>query len=220
MQERKYSRECPQLPPTSSSLSFSKRFPGAQPLTQRSPTFQGSEERTVVYVVGHAGRQHWQHVYTAVTRGRCRVYVVAEERHLKRAVKNKEIPRKTRLQRFLREAIAETNSCPTQMASPLVKCWQSQELETQSVSVTQGASGPPELHSDLVIQEWSSVLNKEQMGSLQQSPCKRQIPASEDVTERPPVSISLLKKFKTSFCTLFHHCMSLWALLQLFYLFT
>ncbi|CAN8211054.1 unnamed protein product [Coccothraustes coccothraustes] len=30
-------------------------------------TFQGSEERTVVYVVGNAGRQHWQHVYTATT---------------------------------------------------------------------------------------------------------------------------------------------------------
>ncbi|NWY42897.1 HELB helicase, partial [Sylvia atricapilla] len=150
-------------------------------------TFQGSEERTVVYVVGNAGRQHWQHVYTAVTRGRCRVYVVAEDQHLRRAVKNKEITRKTRLQRFLREAIAETNNCPKQTASPLVKCWQSQELETQSVPVTQGASDPPELQSHLMIQEGSSVLNKEQMNGLQQSPCKRQIPASQDATEIPPV---------------------------------
>ncbi|NXI24871.1 HELB helicase, partial [Sterrhoptilus dennistouni] len=150
-------------------------------------TFQGSEERTVVYVVGNAGRQHWQHVYTAVTRGRCRVYVVAEEQHLRKAVKNKEITRKTCLRRFLREAIAETSNCPTQMSSPLVKCWQSQELETQSVSVTQGAPDPPELQSDLVIQEGSSLLTKEQMGSSQQSPCKRQTPVSEDATERPPV---------------------------------
>ncbi|NXB81541.1 HELB helicase, partial [Donacobius atricapilla] len=150
-------------------------------------TFQGSEERTVVYVVGNAGRQHWQHVYTAVTRGRCRVYIVAEELHLWRAVKSKEITRKTRLQRFLREAIAETNNCPKQTSFPLVKCWQSQELETQSVSVTQGAPDPPELQSDLVIQEGSSVLSKEQMGSLQLSPCKRQTPASEDATKIPPV---------------------------------
>ncbi|NXM15956.1 HELB helicase, partial [Ploceus nigricollis] len=150
-------------------------------------TFQGSEERTVVYVVGNAGRQHWQHVYTAVTRGRCRVYVVAEELHLRRAVKSKEITRKTRLQRFLREAIAETNNCPKQMLSPLTKCWQSQELETQSVSVTQGAPDPPGLQSDLMMQEGSSVLSKEKMGSLQQSPCKRQIPASEDATKIPPV---------------------------------
>ncbi|KFV57775.1 DNA helicase B, partial [Gavia stellata] len=71
-------------------------------------TFQGSEEKTIVYVVGNPGRQHWQHVYTAVTRGRCRVYVLAEEMHLRRAVTNKNMPRKTRLQRFLREAIAET----------------------------------------------------------------------------------------------------------------
>ncbi|KFZ62932.1 DNA helicase B, partial [Antrostomus carolinensis] len=71
-------------------------------------TFQGSEEKTVVYVVGNPGRQHWQHVYTAVTRGRCRVYVIAEELHLRRAVTNNRMPRKTRLQRFLREAIAET----------------------------------------------------------------------------------------------------------------
>uniref|UniRef100_A0A8C0ZC47 DNA helicase B n=2 Tax=Cyanistes caeruleus TaxID=156563 RepID=A0A8C0ZC47_CYACU len=148
-------------------------------------TFQGSEERTVVYVVGNAGRQHWQHVYTAVTRGRCRVYIVAEELHLRKAVKNKEITRKTRLQRFLREAVAETNSCPEQTSSSLMKCWQSQELETQSVSLTQSAPDPPELQSDLVIQERSSVLSKEQTISLQQSPCKRQIPASEDATKTP-----------------------------------
>ncbi|KFU98415.1 DNA helicase B, partial [Pterocles gutturalis] len=71
-------------------------------------TFQGSEEKTVVYVVGNPGRQHWQHVYTAVTRGRCRVYVIAEEMHLRKAVMNRSMPRKTRLQRFLREAIIET----------------------------------------------------------------------------------------------------------------
>ncbi|XP_058660988.1 DNA helicase B isoform X2 [Ammospiza caudacuta] len=152
-------------------------------------TFQGSEERTVVYVVGNAGRQHWQHVYTAVTRGRCRVYIVAEELHLRRAVKSKEIARKTRLQRFLREAIAETNNCPEQMTSPPKRCWQNQELEAQSVSATQGAPDPPELQSDIMIQEGSSVLSKEKMGSLQQSPCKRQIPAPEDATEIPLTTV-------------------------------
>ncbi|XP_062347983.1 DNA helicase B isoform X2 [Cinclus cinclus] len=152
-------------------------------------TFQGSEERTVVYVVGNAGRQHWQHVYTAVTRGRCRVYIVAEELHLRRAVKNKEITRKTRLQRFLREAIAETNSCPKQMSSPLMKCWQSQELVTESVSVSQGAPDPPELQSDLMTQEGSSVLSEKQTCSMQLSPCKRQIPTSEDATEISPIAV-------------------------------
>ncbi|XP_048158675.1 DNA helicase B isoform X1 [Corvus hawaiiensis] len=153
-------------------------------------TFQGSEERTVVYVVGNAGWQHWQHVYTAVTRGRCRVYIVAEELHLRRAIKRKNVPRKTRLQRFLREAIAETNNCPKQISSPLMKCWQSQELETESVSVTQGAPDPPELQSELMTQEGSSVLSKEQTGSLLQSPCKRQIPAPQDVTKIPPTTVA------------------------------
>ncbi|NXQ89577.1 HELB helicase, partial [Nyctibius grandis] len=158
-------------------------------------TFQGSEEKTVVYVVGNPGRQHWQHVYTAVTRGRCRVYVIAEELHLRRAVTNKNMPRKTRLQRFLREAIAEKSNCPKQTSSPLMKSWQSQELETQSVSVTQGAPDPCEPLTDVIKQEGSEVLNKEeQTGNLQQSPCKRQQSLAENSTvEDSPLGSSRLK---------------------------
>ncbi|XP_055665273.1 DNA helicase B isoform X2 [Falco peregrinus] len=156
-------------------------------------TFQGSEEKTVVYVVGNPGRQHWQHVYTAVTRGRCRVYVVSEELHLRRAVTNKSMPRKTRLQRFLREAMAGTSNCPKQTSSPLSKSWQSQELETQSVSVTQVALDPSEPLSELIKQEGSAVINKEdQMGSLQQSPCKRQqtlAENSEDAVKIPSTTV-------------------------------
>ncbi|NXS62298.1 HELB helicase, partial [Brachypteracias leptosomus] len=154
-------------------------------------TFQGSEEKTVVYVVGNAGRQHWQHVYTAVTRGRCCVYVIAEELHLRRAVTNRNVPRKTRLQRFLRETIAGTSKCPTQTSSPLTKSWQSQELETQSVSITRGAPEPSEPLTDLVKQEGSVILNKkEQKGDLQQSPCKRQqalVENSEDTMKKASV---------------------------------
>ncbi|XP_009585109.1 PREDICTED: DNA helicase B, partial [Fulmarus glacialis] len=161
-------------------------------------TFQGSEEKTVVYVVGNPGRQHWQHVYTAVTRGRCRVYVIAEEMHLSKAVTNKNVPRKTRLQRFLREAISETSYCPKQTSSPLTKSWQSQELETGSVSVTQGAPDPSEPPADLIKQERSVVLNKEeQTGNLQQNPCKRQqtlAENSEDATvQESPLGSSRLK---------------------------
>ncbi|NXM78472.1 HELB helicase, partial [Serilophus lunatus] len=151
-------------------------------------TFQGSEEKTVVYVVGNAGRQHWQHVYTAVTRGRCRVYVVAEEQHLRRAVTNRSIPRKTRLQRFLREAIAKTGNCHEQTSSPM-KFWQSQELT--AASLTQGAPDPSEPQSDLMKQEGSSVLNKEQTGSLEQSPCERQQTlAFEEDTRVPPTTVA------------------------------
>ncbi|XP_072719264.1 DNA helicase B [Ciconia boyciana] len=144
-------------------------------------TFQGSEEKTVVYVVGNPGRQHWQHVYTAVTRGRCRVYVIAEETHLRKAVTNKNMPRKTRLQRFLREAIAEASNSPKQISTPLPKSWQSQGLETGPVSVTQGAPEPSKPLTDLIKQEGSAVLNKEeQMGNLQQSPCKIQRTLAEN----------------------------------------
>ncbi|NWQ75739.1 HELB helicase, partial [Columbina picui] len=162
-------------------------------------TFQGSEEKTIVYVVGNPGRQHWQHVYTAVTRGRCRVYIVAEEMHLRRAITNKNVPRKTRLQRFLREAIAETSNCPSQTSSPLTKSQQSQALETGSAAVTRGAPDPPEPLADSVQQEeGSAVLNKEQLGHFQQSPCKRQHSLGEnsedaETVEDSPLGSSRLK---------------------------
>ncbi|XP_074913992.1 DNA helicase B [Buteo buteo] len=155
-------------------------------------TFQGSEAKTIVYVVGNVGRQHWQHVYTAVTRGCCRVYVIAEELHLRRAVTNKNIPRKTRLETFLRAAIAEASNCPKLTSSPLTKSWQSQ-LETRSVSVTQGAPDPSAPLTDLFKQEGSAVLNKEeQMSKLQQSPHKRQqtlAENSEDATKTPSATV-------------------------------
>ncbi|XP_059042238.1 DNA helicase B isoform X1 [Mustela lutreola] len=81
-------------------------------------TFQGSEEKTVVYVVGKAGRQHWQHVYTAVTRGRCRVYVIAEESHLRGAIMRSSAPRKTRLKHFLQNELSRSCAPPADVASP------------------------------------------------------------------------------------------------------
>ncbi|XP_032501631.1 DNA helicase B isoform X1 [Phocoena sinus] len=81
-------------------------------------TFQGSEEKTVVYVVGKAGRQHWQHVYTAVTRGRCRVYVIAEESQLRSAIMKNSVPRKTRLKHFLQNKLSESCAPPAEFASP------------------------------------------------------------------------------------------------------
>ncbi|NXJ59352.1 HELB helicase, partial [Rostratula benghalensis] len=144
-----------------------------------SNLFQGSEEKTVVYVVGHAGPQHWQHVYTAVTRGRCRVYVIAEEMHLRRAVTNKRVPRKTRLQSFLREAVADASGCPTRASSPLRKSGQRREAGTPSVSVTRGAPDPPEPLTG-AKEERPAALSKEKPGNLQQSPLKRQQSLAEN----------------------------------------
>uniref|UniRef100_UPI00398E6F11 DNA helicase B n=1 Tax=Pristiophorus japonicus TaxID=55135 RepID=UPI00398E6F11 len=66
-------------------------------------TFQGSEADTVVYVVGSVGRQNWQHIYTAVTRGRQRVYVVTSESDFVKAVTAKSPRRNTRLRELLQE---------------------------------------------------------------------------------------------------------------------
>ncbi|XP_012637864.2 DNA helicase B [Microcebus murinus] len=81
-------------------------------------TFQGSEEQSVVYVVGKAGRQHWQHVYTAVTRGRCRVYVIAEESQLRNAIRKNNFPRKTRLKHFLQNSLSLSCAPPADFPSP------------------------------------------------------------------------------------------------------
>ncbi|XP_062913854.1 DNA helicase B isoform X1 [Mobula hypostoma] len=75
-------------------------------------TFQGSEANTVVYVVGTAGRQNWQHIYTAVTRGRKRVYVVTSENHFTKAVTAKSPYRNTRLREWLQEKLVKPRLPP------------------------------------------------------------------------------------------------------------
>nr|XP_060633488.1 DNA helicase B isoform X1 [Anolis sagrei ordinatus] len=95
-------------------------------------TFQGSEENTIVYVVGNAGRQNWQHVYTAVTRGRCRVYIVAEEANLKAAIARESFHRKTRLPQRLNNALTEKISSSQQISSSQESSL-TQEADTCSV---------------------------------------------------------------------------------------
>lgn len=70
-------------------------------------TFQGSEAETIVYVLGDSIAQNWQHVYTAVTRGQKRVYVVGREQDLEGAIKRWIIPRNTRLCRFVTNAVSQ-----------------------------------------------------------------------------------------------------------------
>nr|XP_023423371.1 DNA helicase B isoform X2 [Cavia porcellus] len=80
-------------------------------------TFQGSEEHTVAYVVGKAGRQHWQHVYTAVTRGRCKVYIIAQESQLQSAIRKPNILRQTRLKHFLQNELSVRSASPEDQPS-------------------------------------------------------------------------------------------------------
>lgn len=69
-------------------------------------TFQGSEAETIVYVLGNCTGQNWQHVYTAVTRGQKRVYVVGKEDDIIKAIKKRITTRKTRLCSLVKKVVA------------------------------------------------------------------------------------------------------------------
>ncbi|XP_073476208.1 DNA helicase B [Aquarana catesbeiana] len=84
-------------------------------------TFQGSEEDTVVYVLGTAGRQNWKHVYTAVTRGRKHVYIIANSAQLDLAIANKSRERKTRLQQRLKDSLSKSGAWPQSGTSASTK---------------------------------------------------------------------------------------------------
>ena len=71
---------------------------------------QGSEAETIVYVVGSGVAQDWRHVYTAVTRGQKRVFIVSKDAEIERAIKGYVRKRNTRLSQLVRELVAEQRS--------------------------------------------------------------------------------------------------------------
>ncbi|XP_066524744.1 DNA helicase B [Hoplias malabaricus] len=70
-------------------------------------TFQGSETKTIVYVVGDGKFQNWKHVYTAVTRGQQRVYVIAKQNGLQNAIQRRVINRNTRLAGLVTDMVSK-----------------------------------------------------------------------------------------------------------------
>ncbi|XP_078002296.1 LOW QUALITY PROTEIN: DNA helicase B [Phascolarctos cinereus] len=133
-------------------------------------TFQGSEEDTVVYVIGKAGRQHWQHVYTAITRGRSRVYVIAEESQLRKAVKQKSFTRKTRLRHFLQRNFADSYTFPMEVLFP---------CKSQEVSFPSKSHGESKGHSS---QPSAAPLYPNIPGTVANSFIKTHGSVDEDVT--------------------------------------
>lgn len=77
-----------------------------------------------MYVLGNSTAQNWQHVYTAVTRGQKRVYVVGRERDLEGAIKRWITPRNTRLCRFVTNVVSRQGAEDSLTQSA---CSQSQE---------------------------------------------------------------------------------------------
>lgn len=74
-------------------------------------TLQGSENDTVVYVVGSPYYQNWQHVYTAVTRGVRQVIIIHNPSSFSRAITSHPVTRQTKLKEDIKQAM-ENRSRP------------------------------------------------------------------------------------------------------------
>ncbi|XP_062865094.1 DNA helicase B [Trichomycterus rosablanca] len=81
-------------------------------------TFQGSEEKTVVYVLGESRYQNWKHVYTAVTRGQSRVYVIAKDDVLKSTIQRQDTRRNTRLAGLIKDVVRDLGMPGDQCYTP------------------------------------------------------------------------------------------------------
>ncbi|KAG9328434.1 hypothetical protein JZ751_013959, partial [Albula glossodonta] len=68
-------------------------------------TFQGSEAETIVYVVGKSSNQNWRYVYTAVTRGQKRVYIISTEDQLRKAMEQRDHKRQTQLEGLVKQEV-------------------------------------------------------------------------------------------------------------------
>ncbi|XP_048240123.1 DNA helicase B-like [Haliotis rufescens] len=87
-------------------------------------TFQGSESQSVVYILSPNNfYENWQHVYTAITRGRQSVYVVGSPATLNTIIVRKVFPRQTtlqvKLQDHLRPREKIVQSCVRNIADSL-----------------------------------------------------------------------------------------------------
>ncbi|XP_028811274.1 DNA helicase B isoform X3 [Denticeps clupeoides] len=88
-------------------------------------TYQGSEAETIVYVLGDGTAQDWRHVYTAVTRGQKRVYVIATDTAMKRAITWSVKKRQTKLAGLVKKCVSSNGDLLIQPSS-------SQHLHTPS----------------------------------------------------------------------------------------
>lgn len=79
-----------------------------------------------MFVLGEAGNQNWKHVYTAVTRGRKRVYIIAKKDALNRAIATKYRERKTRLQQCLKDRLSNSGAWPQSGTSASINSMRTQ----------------------------------------------------------------------------------------------
>lgn len=92
--------------------------------------------------MGKGKGQTWKHVYTAVTRGQKRVYVIAQETTLYAAIRTREIPRNTRLGALIKERVVQHYMVTTPHKTP-PGCGPRQSAQTPT--------GPPSSCSQLTL---------------------------------------------------------------------
>ncbi|XP_040577863.1 DNA helicase B isoform X2 [Lepeophtheirus salmonis] len=74
--------------------------------------FQGSETDTIVYSVSNSRNENWQHVYTAITRGKKKVIIIGSKLHLEAAILRDPKPRQTRLKSLLDDLLNSLSDNP------------------------------------------------------------------------------------------------------------
>ncbi|XP_064629473.1 DNA helicase B-like [Lineus longissimus] len=90
--------------------------------------FQGSEAETIVYIVSSSLYENWQHVYTAVTRGKKHLYILSRPGQLEAAIKRPARYRRTTLKEKIKKKMEEygINDATVFMQSALMSPTQTQ----------------------------------------------------------------------------------------------
>lgn len=112
---------------------------------------QGSEEKTIVYVLDKGNNQTWKHVYTAVTRGQHRVYVIAKCGGLENAIRKRVIKRDTQLEGFVKDPLKENFLSQSQFNTP-------KRASSQFAHEASPSPGPSQAYSGMMTLMYSSEL--------------------------------------------------------------
>uniref|UniRef100_A0A672YWJ4 Helicase (DNA) B n=1 Tax=Sphaeramia orbicularis TaxID=375764 RepID=A0A672YWJ4_9TELE len=156
-------------------------------------TYQGSENETIVYVVGDGIAQTWKHIYTAVTRGQKRVYVVTDERAIEAAIKRHETPRTTRLSGLVKDQLVQLGMHPKTPIGTPSGC--SPHPSTPLHSQTPGLSVQPLQRKRLCYDDKEKSVKSplvSNMNEYKTSPMKR----SDEVSAKPPAACEEVEQKK------------------------
>ncbi|KAK3518038.1 hypothetical protein QTP70_033199 [Hemibagrus guttatus] len=132
---------------------------------------RGSEVKTIVYVLDNGNNQTWKHVYTAVTRGQHRVYVIAKQGGLQNAIRGRVIKRDTRLEGLVMDLLNDFRGdflSQSQFNTP-------KRASSRFAYESSSSPGPSQAYSGMMSLKDSSGLGCfSSPGSATPSPCKRE----------------------------------------------